>query len=121
MEIDGSRGTRGPLSQDERRHRSAHNLCAYCGQSGHAIANCQVAGRRQARGTYPSLPQPPAHQPAYVLPPGYQLPPPPGAYPGPWAMLPGGLPLYPHTQFGYPPPKFDPPPPVVPGNGPPSQ
>ena len=71
MEIDGSRGNRGPLSQEERRRRAEHNLCVYYGQTGHVIANCQVVGRRQARGTYPSPPQPPAQQPAYVLPPGF--------------------------------------------------
>ena len=114
MELDGSRGNRGPLTQEERRHRAQHNLCAYCGQPGHVIANCQVAGRRQARGIYPSPPQPPVHQPAYVLPTGFQFPPSQGAYPGPWAMIPG-----PHTQFGNLPPPFDPP--VVSGNGPPRQ
>ena len=40
MEIDGSRGTRGPLNQDERRRRAEHNLCAYYGQPGHLIAKC---------------------------------------------------------------------------------
>ena len=76
MDIDGSRGNRGPLSQDERRRRAEQNLCAYCGQYGHVIANCRVSGRRQARGTYPSPPpqppaQAPAQQPAYILPAGF--------------------------------------------------
>ena len=31
MEIDGSRGNRGPLNPEERRRRAEHNLCAYSG------------------------------------------------------------------------------------------
>ena len=45
MEVDGSRGVRGPLTMDERRRRSDHNLCAYCGQPGHLIATCPGAAR----------------------------------------------------------------------------
>ena len=48
MELDGSHGVRGPLTCDERRRREDNNLCAYCGQSGHLIANYPGA----ARGTY---------------------------------------------------------------------
>ena len=39
MEIDGSRGNRGPLNPEERRRRQEQNLCAYCGQAGHVISN----------------------------------------------------------------------------------
>ena len=105
MDLDGTRGTRGPLSADERRRRADNNLCAYCGQAGHLIASCPGATRgRQARGTYPGL-----DYSGYFPPPGFPFPPPQGSFPSPWMVLPP-----PHTQFGNPPP-------VVPKNDPPSQ
>ena len=102
MEVDGSRAVRGPLTQEERRRRAHHNLCAYCGQSGHLIATCPGAARcRQARGTYTGSDLPLAY-----VPPGFQFPPAHGSYPGMWALLP---------------PQSTDEPPVVPKNEPPSQ
>ena len=93
MDLDGSRGIRGPLNYEERRRRADNNLCAYCGQSGHLIANCPGASRsRQARGTHPGF-FPPNH----------------GAFPSPWMVIPN-----PYGQLGNSPP-------VVPKNDPPSQ
>jgi len=53
MDLDGSRGRRGPLTIEERRRRSDAGLCAYCGTAGHVLATCPRAAHiRQARGTY---------------------------------------------------------------------
>ena len=82
MDLDGSRGRRDPLTQEERRRRAESGLCAYCGASGHTIATCpRTAHTRRAQGTY--------------HPPGFQLPgpvfpalgAPPGAFPGPWTTV----------------------------------
>ena len=79
MQIDGSRGPRGPLSFEERRRRSDAGLCAYCGGAGHAIATCPKAAHiRQARGTFPHHPTLPA------LPAGYPYPPAGYPYQGPF-------------------------------------
>ena len=40
MDLDGTRGPRGPLTLDERRRVSDASLCAYCGQPGHVITTC---------------------------------------------------------------------------------
>ena len=106
MDLDGTRGPRGPLSLDERRRRFQAGLCAYCGQAGHTLATCPNHRHVQARATHlaPGLPAPP---PGYeiipssqLIPAGYQLvppglpPPSQGSYPGPWTPVPS-----PHTQF----------------------
>ena len=59
MDLDGSRGFRGSLTNEERRRRSEAGLCAYCGHPGHDLATCPGAARaRQARGTYLGFPGP---------------------------------------------------------------
>ena len=62
MDLDVTRGPRGPLTLDERQRRAAHGLCGCCGQSGHLIAACPAASRAdprlQARSVQP-LPQNP--------------------------------------------------------------
>lgn len=82
MDLDGSRGRRNPLTNEERRRRADSNLCAYCGAPGHAIATCPKAAHiRRVQGTY----QPPGYP--Y---PGYGFPPlgaPPGPFPGPWTTV----------------------------------
>ena len=116
MDVDGTRGFRGSLTNEERRRRSDAGLCAYCGQLGHVLATCPSATRvRQARGTF----QPP---PGYHYPSGYPLPPPgfpsptpfQGPYPGPWTSLsPPSLPAPPTHSAN--------PPSSLPKNAPPSQ
>ena len=84
MDLDGTRGPRGPLTIDERRRRSDAGLCAYCGQPGHVIATCPR--RFQVRGVYQAPPgylPPPA---SYHPPPGFQLI--PISFPTPWTQVP---------------------------------
>ena len=45
MDLNGTRGYKGPLTMDERRRRSDAGLCAYCAQPGHTLATCAVAVR----------------------------------------------------------------------------
>lgn len=42
MEIDAVRPRFAPLSQKEKDHRRANNLCLYCGKSGHVANNCNA-------------------------------------------------------------------------------
>ena len=103
MDLDGTRGARGPLTLDERRRRSDASLCGYCSQPGHLIATCpavaRVGTRVQARYAqfFP-------HHPFYPLagyqsmPAGYQLlPPHQGPVPGSRIPFPS-----PHPQFTQP-------------------
>ena len=103
MDLDATRGPRGPLTLDERQRRAAQGLCGYCGQSGHLIASCPAASRAgsrvQARSVQP-LPQNPYYPSAgfQYLPADYQyMPAQQGPYPGPWMALPS-----PHTTFNPP-------------------
>ena len=41
---------RGPLTNEEKRHRRAQGLCLYCGKAGHLVKNCQ-APRKKSRPT----------------------------------------------------------------------
>ena len=94
MDLDGSRGRRGPLTIEERRRRSDAGLCAYCGAAGHALATCPRSTHlRQARGTYQPLPvslAPPAGYPypGYPFLPLGGFPTSHGPFPGPWTTLP---------------------------------
>ena len=110
MDLDGTRGARGPLTLEERRRRSDAGLCGYCGQPGHLIATCPAAARAgtrvQARSAqlvpHHSFYPPAGYQP---MPAGYQLlSPHQGPFPGPWIPLPS-----PHAHFPQPasPPKND--------------
>ena len=96
MDLDATRGARGPLTLEERRRRSEAGLCGYCGQPGHLIAVCPVAARAGTRMQARSA-QTHSYNPLYP-PAGYQLlPPHQGPFPGPWMPLPS-----PHTQFSQP-------------------
>lgn len=72
MDVDATRGVRGPLSQEERRRRFDAGLCAYCGKPGHTSPSCP--NRYQARGTF-------------QIPDGFQFLPQPH-YPGAWHQIP---------------------------------
>ena len=72
MDIDATRGVRGPLTQEERRRRFDAGLCGYCGKLGHVINSCP--NRYQARGTF-------------QLPPGFQDVH-QSQFPGPWQQFP---------------------------------
>ena len=94
MEVDGTRGVKGPLTPDERRRRYDGGLCAYCGQPGHVISTCPR--KFQVRGVFPVPPQHSQSQAGYTPPPGYQLI--PQTFPTPWTQVPS-----PHTTFNNPP------------------
>ncbi|KAK4698190.1 hypothetical protein P7C70_g8098, partial [Phenoliferia sp. Uapishka_3] len=42
---------RGPLTQAEKEHRKANNLCMYCGRSGHIWADCRVRPQNSLRSS----------------------------------------------------------------------
>lgn len=108
MDLDGSRGPRGSLTDDERRRRSDAGLCAYCGRPGHDLATCQAAARgRQIRGTYQPVPGSPYPPAGYPFPPAFQYTPFHGPYPGPWTAVPPPQPQLASS--------------AMPKNGPPSQ
>ena len=109
MEVDGTRGVKGPLPHDERRRRYDGGLCAYCGQPGHVISTCPR--KFQVRGVFPVPPQHSQSQAGYNPPPGYQLI--PQTFPTPWTQVPS-----PHTTFNNPPAAL---PGILPKNGSPSQ
>ena len=71
MDLDGTRGARGPLTLDERRCRSDASLCGYCGQPGHLIATCPAVARAGTRVQARSAQILPHHHPFYP-PTGYQ-------------------------------------------------
>ncbi|KAI7488145.1 hypothetical protein KC351_g2197 [Hortaea werneckii] len=50
--VSGARGARppGPLTPKERAYRKAHNLCNYCGESGHLVSNCPYLEKRRISG-----------------------------------------------------------------------
>ena len=72
MDVDATRGVRGPLTQEERRQRFDAGLCAYCGKLGHMSPSCP--NRYQARGTF-------------QIPEGFHFLPQP-QYPGAWHQIP---------------------------------
>ena len=47
--MDVSAGRRGPLSDREKAHRRANNLCMYCGKSGHFITACPEVPDRKSK------------------------------------------------------------------------
>ncbi|GAA5971619.1 hypothetical protein JCM3765_001266 [Sporobolomyces pararoseus] len=51
MQVDASRNQsfnsrRGPLTQAEKDYRRLHNLCSFCGKSGHYADTCHSLGRK---------------------------------------------------------------------------
>lgn len=44
MEIDATTRRSRPLTAQERTHRLSHNLCLYCGEAGHRVAQCSQRG-----------------------------------------------------------------------------
>ncbi|KAI6820456.1 hypothetical protein KC332_g9512 [Hortaea werneckii] len=50
--VSGARGARppGPLTPEERAYRKAHNLCNYCGESGHLVSKCPYLEKRRISG-----------------------------------------------------------------------
>ena len=101
MDIDGTRGARAPLSQEERRHRYDAGLCAYCGKPGHVSMTCPNR-YQQARGTF-------------QIPPGFQIT--QSQFPGQWHHLPAHPPQSQHSDV----PPANPPASGLPKNSRPNQ
>lgn len=61
MDLSAGR-RRGPLTEAERNHRRANNLCLYCGKAGHFASVCPA--RRTPRNASSADAAPPAPEPA---------------------------------------------------------
>jgi len=58
VDLSGKLDSKGKLTQQERQRRIDHNLCLFCGGSGHRSDNCPIKAAKARAATTQSVPAP---------------------------------------------------------------